>query len=67
MPIQTLADIVADRAATAPQDPAIIFHDQPLSYSDLNARIERAAAGRAGLGIAPGDRVALLLPNITEF
>jgi long-chain acyl-CoA synthetase len=67
MAIQTLADIVADRAATAPQDPALIFHDQPLSYGDLNARIERAAAGLAGLGVAPGDRVALLLPNIPEF
>jgi mycobactin salicyl-AMP ligase len=38
-----------------------------LSYADLDERADRAAAGLAALGIAPGDRVLLQLPNGCEF
>ncbi|HJQ47075.1 MAG TPA: AMP-binding protein [Amycolatopsis sp.] len=38
-----------------------------LTYSDLRERGERLAAGLAGIGVAKGDRVAVQLPNWTEF
>jgi mycobactin salicyl-AMP ligase len=40
---------------------------QRLSFAQLDERADRAAAGLAELGIAPGDRVLLQLPNSCEF
>jgi long-chain acyl-CoA synthetase len=63
----TLAELVSDVAQRNGAKPALIFADTPISYTDLNARIERAANGLAARGVAKGDRVALLVPNIPEF
>jgi mycobactin salicyl-AMP ligase len=38
-----------------------------LSYAELDAQASRAAAGLRNLGIAPGDRVLLQLPNSCQF
>jgi len=38
-----------------------------LSYADLDAYANRAAAGLQEIGIAPGDRVLLQLPNSCQF
>lgn len=38
-----------------------------LSYRDLDARVDRLAAGFLRHGIAPGDRVVVQLPNSVEF
>ncbi len=38
-----------------------------LSYAELDAQASRAAAGLRDLGIAPGDRVLLQLPNRSQF
>jgi mycobactin salicyl-AMP ligase len=40
---------------------------QRLSYAELDDRADRGAAGLAALGITPGDRVLLQLPNSCEF
>jgi mycobactin salicyl-AMP ligase len=40
---------------------------QRLSFYQLDERANRAAAGLAALGISPGDRVLLQLPNGCEF
>ncbi|HTM85284.1 MAG TPA: AMP-binding protein, partial [Mycobacterium sp.] len=37
------------------------------TYADLDRRADRAAVGFAGLGIAPGERVLLQLPNSCRF
>jgi long-chain acyl-CoA synthetase len=63
----TLAGLVSDVAQRNGAKPALIFADTPISYVDLNTRIERAANGLAAQGVVKGDRVALLLPNIPEF
>jgi long-chain acyl-CoA synthetase len=38
-----------------------------ISYADLAARVERAAATLAGAGLGSGDRIALWLPNSIAF
>ncbi|HEX7827759.1 MAG TPA: AMP-binding protein, partial [Mycobacterium sp.] len=38
-----------------------------FSYAELDVLADRAAAGFAALGIAPGERVLLQLPNSTRF
>ncbi len=37
-----------------------------LSYGELRAEVERLAAGLAQLGVKPGDRVAIQLPNMPQ-
>jgi long-chain acyl-CoA synthetase len=63
----TLAQIVRDVAQCDGSKPALIFEDQPISYAELDLRIEHAANGLALSEVAHGDRVAILLPNIPEF
>lgn len=50
------ADLYGDRTA-------VIFEDQRYTYADLDALIRAFAASLPSLGVGPGDRVALVLPN----
>jgi long-chain acyl-CoA synthetase len=63
----TLAELVSDVAQRNGSKPALIFADTRIRYAELNTQIERAANGLAARGVAKGDRVALLVPNIPEF
>src|SRR5262245_38162965 len=57
-----------DRAARFfPTGAAIVSDSQVTTYSQLRARIHHVAAGLVAAGVKPGDRVALLLPNIPAF
>ena len=42
---------------------ALAAPDGGLTFAELDEAANRAAAGLRGLGIAPGDRVLLQLPN----
>jgi long-chain acyl-CoA synthetase len=50
-----------------PDAPAIVFEGRTLSYRELDERASRAAHALEAMGIRPGDRVALFLPNVPEF
>lgn len=53
-----------DRAVAAyGERRAIDFRGRALTYAELGRRVDRLARGLAEIGVAPGDRVALLLPN----
>lgn len=60
----TLTRLLATTAAAQPHDPALICGARRLTFADLDQRSRRLARGFADLGIGPGDRVALWLPNI---
>src|SRR5687767_713887 len=47
--------------------PAIRFYGKALTYRDLDAAVDRFAAGLHRIGVGPGDRVSLLLPNTPHF
>ena len=47
--------------------PAIRFYGKSLTYRDLDAAVDRFAAGLRRIGVRPGDRVSLLLPNTPHF
>ncbi len=47
--------------------PAIAWFGKKLTYRDLLTETERCSAALAGLGIAKGDRVALIMPNCPQY
>lgn len=49
------------------QNPAVHFMGRDLKYGELSAEVESLAAALSGLGIKKGDRVAIHLPNSTQF
>jgi long-chain acyl-CoA synthetase len=50
-----------------PRHAAIIFEGARISYRELDRLADACAAGLRAAGIAPGDRVALVLPNLPQF
>jgi long-chain acyl-CoA synthetase len=49
------------------QEVAVFFEGHAISYGDLARQIEAFAVGLRLRGIQPGDRVAILLPNVPHF
>lgn len=54
-------------AERVPQRTALIYGSERWTYRDLNADSVRCAAMLQRLGVRPGDRVGLLLPNVPEY
>jgi long-chain acyl-CoA synthetase len=59
----SLASLVRAAAQERPDAPAVVAGDQRLSWAQLDAAVDRAAAGYAGHGLTAGDRVAVQLAN----
>jgi long-chain acyl-CoA synthetase len=66
-PERTLLDHLADAAAERPDRPALLFKGHTVTYGELQRLSDAFAAALAALGVAKGDRVALLLPNCPQF
>lgn len=64
--IQAVHEFVSRAAQKWPQQTALVVKDERLSYEELWARIEQAAAGLNHLGIAKHDRVAVWLDKRIE-
>ncbi|MEJ3743265.1 AMP-binding protein [Actinomycetes bacterium KLBMP 9797] len=66
-----LSSFVRQAAEAGPERPALIWHDQTVTWGDLDARVAAVAAGLAALA-SPGTaghtaRVAIALPNVPDF
>jgi len=59
--------VLADSAARYPERPAIIYQDRRISYRELLERVNRLAVGLVALGVQPGDKVGLWMPNVPEW
>jgi fatty-acyl-CoA synthase len=59
--------IVSKRAAFTPHKQAVVFEDAPITYKELNERINQTAHFLQGLGLVKGDRLAVDLLNCPEF
>lgn len=60
---QTVADLVAQRAATGPSDPALITRDDRLTWAEYHRTSDRLAQCLVAAGLEPGERVAVLLSD----
>jgi long-chain acyl-CoA synthetase len=58
-----LWQLLTDSASRFPDRTALIFKDFQISYRDLNILVGRVSAGIQALGIKPGDRVGICMPN----
>ena len=62
-----LADNLTATAERFPDRPAIKLDDLVLTWSDVQQGAQRVAGMLQGKGIGPGDRVAMVLPNVPPF
>jgi long-chain acyl-CoA synthetase len=62
-----VADLLRETAGRVPDKAAIVFRGRPITYAELDERVDLTAAALAGLGVKKGDRVALLAGNVPEF
>jgi len=62
-----LAGYLGHWAGTNPDKAAIEFYGYTLTYRELNAQSDRFANVLRDLGVVPGDRVAVFMPNCPQF
>jgi len=60
-------DLVRSAAERYADDEAVVEGRTRISYAELGARVERAAAACLANGVAPGDRVAIWAPNTLDW
>jgi len=66
-PSQSLYQLFQKAAQTYEQQPAVHFMGRELSYGELATQVENMASALTELGVTKGDRVAIHLPNSTQF
>ncbi len=66
-PSRTLLDYVSDSARERPGAPAFLFKGAAMTFAELERSSDAFASALAALGVARGDRIALLLPNCPQF
>ncbi|HEY1372314.1 MAG TPA: AMP-binding protein [Candidatus Binatia bacterium] len=59
--------VLAATARRLPDETALVFKDESLTFGALDKQASALAANLRKEGIAPGDRVGLLLPNSIAF
>jgi long-chain acyl-CoA synthetase len=62
-----IASWVGEHAANDPNLPAIKQGETILSYGGLDAAVSRFATILSDRGVQAGDRVAMIMPNVTYF
>ncbi|MGR6966169.1 class I adenylate-forming enzyme family protein [Geodermatophilus sp. URMC 61] len=63
----SLSALVRRAARDRADAPAVVAGEERLSWGELDAQVDRAAAGYAARGLTPGERVAVQLPNGVDW
>jgi len=64
--VTTLGDLLLRAANKWPDQEALVFPGESLTYAQLAERAKEKARALQGMGIAPGDHVGILAPNLVE-
>jgi long-chain acyl-CoA synthetase len=67
IPKRPLHRFLESAARRFPRRPAVRFFGRRLSYAALNQHANRFANALIALGVTPGSRVLLLMPNCPQF
>lgn len=67
LPARPLYDLMDDAVARYDAKPFLDFLDRKFSYAEVGKMIEHAACGFQELGVGPGVKVGLFLPNCPQF
>jgi long-chain acyl-CoA synthetase len=62
-----LALILEQSTRRNPGKVAVILDDYRLRYAELNGAANKLANALVGMGVQPGDKVALMVPNTPHF
>src|SRR2546428_8456997 len=66
-PKSSVAGMLAKAARDSPDTVATRFYGARLTYREIDAAASRFAGGLRRIGVKPGDRVSLLMPNCPQF
>ncbi|WP_406865142.1 long-chain fatty acid--CoA ligase [Streptomyces sp. HUAS MG47] len=67
MPSYNLARLLEDSAVKHPERTAIVLGDTRLSYAQVDRAANQVANLLVSRGVRPGDKVALMMPNLPHF
>lgn len=67
IPRQPLHKFLESAADWVPKRTAISFYGAQLTYQQLNSQVNQLAHALHGLGVEPGDRVMIVLPNLPQM
>jgi len=67
MGTMNVGQMLANAARRHPARPAVTWGEHRLDYATLDGRTNALVRGLGGLGVEPGDRVALLMRNRPEM
>lgn len=62
-----VAEFVEYAAEVAPDKTGLVCEDLRMTYAELASAANRVANALDGLGVRPGERVLLMLPNVPQF
>jgi crotonobetaine/carnitine-CoA ligase len=62
-----IEELIRQRAADHPDATWLKWKDEEVSWGQVLSNAQRAANGLLELGVAPGDRVAIMMSNRPEF
>jgi acyl-CoA synthetase (AMP-forming)/AMP-acid ligase II len=63
-PVPTLPALLKAAAADAPGREFLRFEDRSMTFEEVEQQTSALAGYLASLGVRPGDRVAIMLPNV---
>ena len=66
-PRQSLYQILVLAANLHGDRPAALFRGEEITWSAVKQRADRFATALAGMGVAKGDRVGIMLPNSPQY
>ena len=63
----TLSELVRAAAERSPDTTAFLSGTTSVTWREVDAQVDAAAVALTGLGLVPGDRVAISLANVLDF
>ena len=67
LPQGTVPGLLLEVTARSPGSEALVFFGKTVTYQDLQDQVRRLARAFRNLGLGPGERLAILLPNCPQM